>query len=68
MDGRKMKKSMQEAKRNHIKETILFIFISLFIVTSAIIGMINLSKAQNGAYNECIKKGYNKSYCMVIYE
>ena len=55
-------------RRKQLKENALTIFIISFIIFATITLMVNNNKAQNEAYNECIKKGHNSNYCSVVFK
>lgn len=57
----RMREQIKRAKRERVKETILFYFIALAIVVMAVMLMINNN---NEFVSNCTEAGYSESYCI----
>lgn len=67
-DNLRKEKARQEKarqERQNKKEFILFIFISIFILTITSIYLYNLNDSN---YKNCMEKNNNKNMCMEVYE
>lgn len=60
-----LRKEIKRQERQNKKEFILFIFISIFILTITSIYIYNLD---NSNYKKCMKKNNNDNICMGVFE
>ena len=57
-----------DRKKKAVKEKVLFFIVGAFIVLTTVFAIVQLGSNDNEAYNKCIEKGHNNTYCSVVFE